>query len=115
MTIPLTQKQKEAFDFIRRYIGERGIAPSTVEIASALGLHSKSGVSRLVSALVHRGAITRIPNVARGIAVADALIGENYLPLIDEMAAHQRVTRKDVVELALLEYLQNHPIQGGTS
>ena len=117
MTAALTKRQKKAFDFISRYIGEHDIAPSTTEIGAALGLHSKSGVSRLISALVRRGALTRIPNVARGIAVAasDELIGTNYLPLLDAMAAHERVTRKDIVELALLEYLKNHPLQGGAS
>jgi len=68
-TYSLTQKQKDALDFITGYIGEFGKGPSFDEIKDGLGIRSKSGVHRLVSALVERGYLVRIPNRARALAL----------------------------------------------
>ncbi|PVE25487.1 hypothetical protein DC522_05780 [Microvirga sp. KLBC 81] len=63
----MTPKQKECRDFIRRYISEHGASPSFDEIADGLGLRSKSGVHRLVHALVERGHVTIVENRKRTI------------------------------------------------
>ena len=43
--------------------------PSYVELAAAMGLASKSGISRLVLSLEERGFIERLPSKARSIRV----------------------------------------------
>jgi SOS-response transcriptional repressor LexA len=58
-------------DFIRSYMLREGIAPSYSEMAAGTGLRSKSRVSRIVDALVERGAIVRLPNRARAITLVD--------------------------------------------
>jgi len=68
-TYSLTQKQKDALDFIAGYIGKFGKGPSFDEIKDGLGLKSKSGVHRLVTALVDRGYLVRLPNRARALAL----------------------------------------------
>ena len=65
----LTQKQYELLLFIHRRTAESGFSPSFDEMREALGLRSKSGVHRLVSALEERGFIRRLANKARAIEV----------------------------------------------
>ena len=50
-----------------------GIAPSLDVIASQLGLKSKSGAFQLVSLLVERGYVERVPNKARAIRLLHRL------------------------------------------
>jgi repressor LexA len=65
----MTKKQKETLDFIREFWADKGYAPSYDDIADAVGLRSKSGINRLISALKERGWIDYIPNKARSIRV----------------------------------------------
>lgn len=65
----LTQKQRELLLFIHESISKNGITPSFEEMKDALNLHSKSGIHRLITALVERGYIERLPNRARAIEV----------------------------------------------
>ena len=50
-----------------------GIAPSLDVIAGQLGLKSKSGAFQLVSLLVERGYVERVPNKARAIRLLHRL------------------------------------------
>lgn len=69
----LTPRQKELLDFIRRYTDEQGgISPSYEEMATYVGLQSKSGIHRLVLSLEERGFIRRLENRARSIVVVGA-------------------------------------------
>ncbi len=65
----LTQKQKDLLLLIDRKINEAGIPPSYDEMKDALGLASKSGIHRLITALEERGFIRRLPNKARALEV----------------------------------------------
>lgn len=65
----LTTKQKECLNLINSRIERDGVPPSYVEMMADLGLASKSGVHRLVTALERRGFIERIPSNARAIKV----------------------------------------------
>jgi SOS-response transcriptional repressor LexA len=69
---PLTAKQTRLLTYLR----SRATAPSFEEMMNALGLKSKSGVHRLVTALEERGYIKRIANRARCIE----LLPEPSLP-----------------------------------
>ena len=68
----LTRKQHELICFIEDRLGESGISPSFEEMKDALGLKSKSGVHRLISALEERGFLRRLPNRARALQVTRA-------------------------------------------
>lgn len=68
--VSLTPRQRDAFEFIARYIAShRGIAPSTDEIREALGLASKSSVSRLLAGLEARNHIRRLGRAQRSITL----------------------------------------------
>ncbi|HLU91547.1 MAG TPA: transcriptional repressor LexA [Pedomonas sp.] len=65
----LTRKQHDLLIFIHNRLETTGISPSFEEMKEALGLKSKSGVHRLVNALVERNFIRRLPNRARALEV----------------------------------------------
>jgi repressor LexA len=65
----LTQKQKDLLLLIHTRLGQDGVAPSFDEMREQLGLKSKSGIHRLISALVERGYLQRLPHRARALEV----------------------------------------------
>ncbi len=65
----LTEKQKELLLFIHERMQGTGVPPSFEEMKEALDLKSKSGIHRLITALVERGFIRRLPHRARAIEV----------------------------------------------
>ena len=67
----LTAKQRELLNFLQKYQAEFDHAPSFDEMKDAIGLKSKSGIHRLVSALEERGHIRRLANRARAIEIVD--------------------------------------------
>ncbi len=64
-----TEKQAELLQFITRHIAETGVAPTYGEMVAAMGLHSRSGIFRLLTGLEERGLIRRLPFRARAIEV----------------------------------------------
>ena len=69
----LTKKQKTLLLLIDKKIKETGITPSYDEMKDSLGLASKSGIHRLITALEDRGFIRRLPNKARAIEVLKSI------------------------------------------
>lgn len=65
----LTAKQQQLLLFIDDRLKSGGVSPSFDEMKDALGLKSKSGVHRLISALEERGFIKRMANRARALEV----------------------------------------------
>ena len=65
----LTLKQAELLAFIKQYQEYRHCTPSFEEMKEGLGLKSKSGVQRLIEAMVERGYIRRLHNRARCMEV----------------------------------------------
>jgi len=65
----LTKKQRDLLLFIHEHMGESDVAPSFEEMKDALGLKSKSGIHRLITALVERGYLERLPNRARALEI----------------------------------------------
>lgn len=63
----LTKRQRDLLTYIRSYVGQHGFSPSFEEMKEALGLASKSGVHRLVSALVERGYVKSMYARARSV------------------------------------------------
>src|SRR5947209_16529850 len=65
----LTRKQHELLMLINDRVQAEGVPPSFDEMKDALGLKSKSGVHRLVTALEERGFIRRLHHRARALEV----------------------------------------------
>ncbi len=65
----LTSKQHDLLMFIRERLTETGVPPSFEEMKDALGLRSKSGIHRLITALEERGFLRRLPHRARALEI----------------------------------------------
>ena len=87
MKTGLTRKQMILLGYIEAYCVNHGFPPSYDEMRDAMGLHSKSGIHRMILALEERGAIQRLPNRARAIEVlvSPATPSETY-PSVSEAA-----------------------------
>jgi repressor LexA len=75
----LTRKQRDLLIFVNDYIQNSGLSPSFEEMKLGLNLKSKSGIHRLINALVERGFLERLPNKARALEVKK--LPENVPPL----------------------------------
>lgn len=67
----LTQRQNEAYEFIRGYVDRNRKPPTMQEIGEALGIASSNGVYKLLRALEKKGWIEREKHAARGIELVD--------------------------------------------
>lgn len=68
----MTREQRKTLEFIGASLAGNGVPPSFDEIAAHLGLKSKSGVNRLVTALQDRRMITYMRSRARSISLTEA-------------------------------------------
>ncbi|WP_338424820.1 transcriptional repressor LexA [Sphingopyxis kveilinensis] len=105
----LTAKQHELLHFIQQRLDASGISPSFEEMKEALGLKSKSGIHRLISALEERGFLRRLPNRARALEVLKlpeaARSGSNnrdtIVPLRKAPPALKPIAANDIIEVPL--------------
>lgn len=67
----LTPSQYKALQFIKSFTAEHGYAPSFQEIAHGIGIVSRGYVSKVIDALIERGAVSKFPNAQRSIVVID--------------------------------------------
>lgn len=65
----LTRKQRDLLVFIHERMASGDVAPSFEEMKEHLSLKSKSGIHRLIGALVERGYLERLPHRARALHV----------------------------------------------
>ena len=107
----LTRKQIELLDFIRIRIDAEGVPPSFDEMKEALGLKSKSGIHRLITALEERGFIKRMAHRARALDILklpEAMERPGFTPKVIEgdrparPAAALAVESVDAMEIPLM-------------
>jgi|DEB0MinimDraft_3_1074331.scaffolds.fasta_scaffold03211_3 repressor LexA len=67
----MTPAQKKALTFIKDFWEDNGYAPSYRDIMAGLSLKSVSQAAAVVDRLVERGYITKMPNRARSIRIAN--------------------------------------------
>ena len=98
----LTKRQKEIFDFIRRYAAKTGYPPTVREIGKAVGLHSSSTVHAHLANLEKAGLLRRDPSKPRAIELlidkAKKAIRPAGLPLVGQVAAGQPVLAEENIE-----------------
>lgn len=92
----LTAQQDKLLRFIEASLAEGRVAPSFEAMKDHVGVASKSGVHRLVSALEERGYITRVPHRARAIALASPLAKVPAYELMAELRRRGIAVRVDV-------------------
>ena len=109
----LTKRQKEIFDFIRKYAGKYGYPPTVREIGQAVGLHSSSTVHAHLHNLEKIGLLRRDPTKPRAIEVlvdkAKKVIQPAGLPLVGQVAAGEPILAEENIE----DYLEVPDVIGG--
>jgi repressor LexA len=109
----LTKRQREIFDFIRRYLRKYGYPPTVREIGSALGLHSPSTVHAHLAKLEQIGLLRRDPTKPRAIEVMvgkarKALQGPG-VPMVGNVAAGEPILAEENIE----DYYEVPSVIGG--
>jgi len=109
----LTKRQKEIFDFIRRYASKYGYPPTVREIGKAVGLHSSSTVHAHLANLEKVGLLRRDPTKPRAMELlvdrAKRAMGRSGLPLVGRVAAGEPVLAEENIE----DYLEVPAVIGG--
>lgn len=67
--IGLTRRQKKLLEFVRAYNAEHQMMPTFEEMMAGLGIKSKSGIHRLLTALESRGHVQRDRYHARALSL----------------------------------------------
>jgi repressor LexA len=111
--VDLTKRQKEIFDFIRRYASRYGYPPTVREIGKAVGLHSSSTVHAHLANLEKVGLLRRDPTKPRAIELlvdrAKRAMRGPGLPLVGHVAAGEPILAEENIE----EYVQVPSAIGG--
>jgi repressor LexA len=111
--VDLTKRQKEIFDFIRRYASRYGYPPTVREIGKAVGLHSSSTVHAHLANLEKVGLLRRDPTKPRAIELlvdrAKRAMRAPGLPLVGHVAAGEPILAEENIE----EYVQLPAAIGG--
>ncbi len=115
MDLDLTKRQKEIFDFIRKYADKTGYPPTVREIGKAVGLHSSSTVHAHLANLEKIGLLRRDPSKPRAIellfekAKKTVLPEGSGLPLVGNVAAGEPILAEENID----EYLEIPDVIGG--
>jgi len=96
---PLTARQQEILDWIRRRLEATGMPPTRAEIAAGLGFRTASSAEDHLRALAKKGAIELLPGTSRGLRLADQpeLPGLG-LPLVGRVAAGHPILAAEHIE-----------------
>jgi repressor LexA len=111
--VDLTKRQKEIFDYIRRYAARHGYPPTVREIGKAVGLTSSSTVHAHLANLEKIGLLKRDPTKPRAIELlldkAKKAIRGPGLPLVGQVAAGTPILAEENIE----EYVEVPDSIGG--
>ncbi|HEX9968046.1 MAG TPA: transcriptional repressor LexA [Solirubrobacterales bacterium] len=110
----LTKRQKEIFDYIRRYAAKTGYPPTVREIGKAVGLHSSSTVHAHLANLEKIGLLRRDPTKPRAIELLfdrakKTIRPGSGLPLVGQVAAGAPILAEENIE----EYIEVPDVVGG--
>ena len=94
--VPLTARQAEVLDFIKRYIHDTGYPPTRADIALELGFKSPNAAEEHLKALARKNAIEIIPGTSRGIRLPS--LADRGLPLIGRVAAGNPILAEENIE-----------------
>lgn len=110
----MTRNQKACLDFVRAYIGERGVSPTLAEIAAALGFTARSAVHPILVQLKRDGKLTWTRSAHRSIRLLErpdvAFVGPSEAvrlaaaarKLLDALRYEDPATDEAVVSASLL-------------
>jgi repressor LexA len=108
----LTKRQREIFDFIKRYSASHGYPPTVRDIGKAIGLTSSSTVHAHLANLEKLGLLRRDPTKPRAMEIlekAKRAVMPAGLPLVGRVAAGQPILADENIE----EHLEVPSVAGG--
>lgn len=94
----INETQKKVFEYIKKVISERGLAPSVREIGAAVGLKSTSTVQYNLNALEMAGYIERDANLKRTIRIAGVGLKTVPVPLLGTVTAGKPILATEQIE-----------------
>jgi len=116
----ITRRQRELYDFLSRFVTEKGYSPSYEEIREGMGLNSLATVHKHITNLEKKGLLTRDYNRSRSIdlippkgklkqsmAVNTAVV----LPLVGRIAAGQPIEAVQSTEtISLADFVRSKDV-----
>ncbi len=116
----ITRRQRQVYDFISRFVTEKGYSPSFEEIGDGLGLNSLATVHKHISNLEKKGLLTRDYNRSRSIDLLPpkgklkqsmAINSMMALPLLGRIAAGQPIEAMQNPEtISLADFVQSRDV-----
>jgi len=91
---PLTPRQHQILELIRRFMTEHGMPPTRAEIARALGFRSANAAEEHLKALARKGVIELLPGASRGIR----LKAPEGVPVVGRVAAGSPILAQEHIE-----------------
>ena len=67
----MTERQRQVLEFIRVYVEMKGFAPSMQDIATGLGMKSRSNIHRVIHDLKKQGLLTLNAHKVRTLKLYD--------------------------------------------
>ncbi len=99
---PLTERQRQVYEFIADSISCNGFPPTLREIGEAFGFSSTNAVLAVLDSLERKGYIRRHPSMARGIELTGGLPpgaeGVRIIPVIGKVRAGEPVLAQENIE-----------------
>jgi len=116
----ITRRQRQVYDFISRFVTEKGYSPSFEEIGGGLGLNSLATVHKHITNLEKKGLLTRHYNRSRSIDLLPpkgklkqsmAVNSMMALPLLGRIAAGQPIEALQNPEtISLADFVQSRDV-----
>lgn len=99
--LPLTARQQQILDWIRRHMETTGMPPTRAEIAAGLGFSTASSAEDHLRALARKGALEILPGASRGLRLTDHAATSPGLPLVGRVAAGHPILATEHIETHL--------------
>jgi repressor LexA len=116
----ITRRQRQVYDFISRFVTEKGYSPSFEEIGDGLGLNSLATVHKHITNREKKGLLTRDYNRSRSIDLLPpkgklkqsmAVNSTMALPLLGRIAAGQPIEALQNPEtISLADFVQSRDV-----
>ena len=116
----ITRRQRQVYDYISRFVTEKGYSPSFEEIGDGLGLSSLATVHKHISNLEKKGLLTRDYNKSRSIDLlppkgrlkqAMSVNTGVVLPLVGRIAAGQPIEAVENPEtISLADFVRSKEV-----
>ena len=91
MSVTLTRRQQEIYDYLKENLDKFEQAPTLNELCDALGLSSRGSMHKQIHALVDAGLVEPMNNQRRGIRLTESVNddhhSENEIPMMGYIAA----------------------------